>query len=378
MKALKCLAVFIPGVLLLGAMCLSLSAAGQEAKPDEKVQAKKEDIGLVVIPVVFYEPETKWAGGVGGLVTFRTPDQDLASRPSSIYFYAIYTQLRQFRTQIEPAFYFRKEAYLLNGKLTIERYPNKFWGFGAGTPESAVQDFTPRKFSLEVSFQKRILARERLYFGLQFQFENLKILESDAGGSIAEGLVPGSKGGTVTGLGFILNWDTRNNIFSPSHGHYFQASTYFNGKILGSDFTFNSVKVDLRAYMRGLALSHVVALQAIYESVVGPVSPFYRYAKMGGDSLMRGYYGGRYRDKYFMAFQAEYRLPVWWRFGLVTFAGLGDVAGDMRHINIYEFKYSAGAGLRFKISPKEGANLRADFAFGHGTTGFYFTANEAF
>lgn len=378
MKAMHRSTAIILGALFLSASLLLLPAAGQEAKPDEKARAKKDNIGLVVIPMVFYQPETKWAGGVGGLLTLRNPGQDPASRPSSVYFYAIYTQLRQFRTQIVPAFYFKNEAYLLSGTLTMERYPNKFWGFGAGTPDSAVQNYTPRTFSLEVSFQKRILARERLYVGLQYQLENQKILQADPGGSIGRGLIPGSKGGTVSGLGFILNWDTRDNIFSPSRGRYFQASTYFNGKLLGSDYTFNSVKVDLRTYMHGFAPSHVLALQAIYQSVLGPVSPFYRYAKLGGDSLMRGYYAGRYRDKYFMAFQAEYRLPVWWRFGLVTFAGLGDVAKDIRHINFDEFRYSVGAGLRFKISPKEGANLRADFAFGQGTAGFYFTANEAF
>jgi len=371
-------AIIILSAFLLFAASSSLSAAGQEAKPDEKVEAKKEAIGLVVIPLVFYEPETKWAGGVGGLVTFRAPEQDPASRPSSVYFYAIYTQLQQFSMHVVPAFYFKNEAYLLSGTLAMERYPNKFWGFGASTPDSAVQNYTPRTFSLEVSFQKRIWAWERLYVGLQYQLENQAILRSDAGGSIAQGLIPGSKGGTVSGLGFILNLDSRNNIFSPSHGNYFQVSTYFNGRMLGSDFTFTSVKVDLRRYMPGLAPSHVLALQAIYQSVTGPGSPFYRVAKLGGDSLMRGYYAGRYRDNYFMAFQAEYRFPVWWRFGMVTFAGLGDVARDFRHINFDEFKYSAGAGLRFKISPREGANLRADIAFGQGTVGFYFTANEAF
>ena len=378
MKAQHRSTAIILGAFLLSASFLSLAAAGQEAKPEEKVQPKKGSIDLVLIPAVFYEPETKLAGGIGGLVTLRTLGQDPASRPSSAYFYAIYTQLGQFQAQIVPAFYFKNEAYLLNGTLTIERYPNKFWGFGASTPDNAVQNYTPRTFSLEVSFQKRIWAKERLYVGLQYQLENQKILQSDSVGSIAQGLIPGARGGTVSGLGFILNWDSRNNIFSPSHGYYCQVSTYFNGKIFGSDYTFNSVKVDLRTYRPGFAPTHVLALQAIYQSVVGPVSPFYRYAKLGGDSLMRGYYGGRYRDKYFMAFQAEYRFPVWWRFGMVTFAGLGDVAKDLKHINFDEFKYSAGAGLRFKISPKEGANLRADFAFGQGSFGFYFTANEAF
>ena len=89
---------------------------------------------------------------------------------------------------------------------------------------------------------------------------------------------------------------------------------------------------------------------------------------------MRGYYLGRYRDKILMTFQAEYRIPAWWRFGLVGFAGVGDVASKFAKFKLADFKYSVGAGLRFLLDPKEGTCLRADFGFGKGTSGFYFTA----
>ena len=93
---------------------------------------------------------------------------------------------------------------------------------------------------------------------------------------------------------------------------------------------------------------------------------------------MRGYYDGRYRDRHLLAFQAEYRLPVWGKFGLVGFAGLGRVAPTLGGLDFSGLKYSAGFGLRFKIAPREGANLRIDWAFGQGTSGVYFTAGEAF
>jgi outer membrane protein assembly factor BamA len=367
--------------LVMGlALCLAAvwPIQAKESKPAAKRPDQKTATSLVAIPVVFYAPETKWAGGAAGLMTFRTEGQDPASRPSSLYLYVIYTQLKQFSAQIVPAFYLKNEAYLLNGILTFERYPNKFWGFGNEAPSGAEQNYTPRTYSLEVSFQKRILATERLYLGLQYQFERQTILQPTDGSALDENTVPGSKGGTVSGLGFILNWDTRNNIFIPSHGNYWQASAYFNGKTLGSDFSFTQVKVDLRTYLPGIAPSHVLALQALYQSATGPSAPFYRYARLGGDSLLRGYYKGRYRDKHCLAVQAEYRLPVWWKFGVVGFAALGDVAPSFDKFRIAKFKYAVGMGLRFKIAPKEGANLRADFAFGPGTSGIYFTAGEAF
>ncbi len=93
---------------------------------------------------------------------------------------------------------------------------------------------------------------------------------------------------------------------------------------------------------------------------------------------MRGYYSGRYQDKYLLAMQVEYRLPVWRRFGMVAFVGIGDVSKSLETFRLDQIKYSYGFGFRFKIAPKEGTNLRLDFAWGKGTSGFYFTAGEAF
>jgi hypothetical protein len=94
---------------------------------------------------------------------------------------------------------------------------------------------------------------------------------------------------------------------------------------------------------------------------------------------MRGYYLGRYRDKNMIAIQAEYRwLPAIWRFGIVGFAGFGDVADKISRFDFGGFEYSYGFGLRFLLNPEQKINLRLDFGFGKGTSGIYFTAGEAF
>ena len=94
---------------------------------------------------------------------------------------------------------------------------------------------------------------------------------------------------------------------------------------------------------------------------------------------MRGYYRGRYRDKNMIAFQMEYRImPVWWRLGLVGFVGVGDVAGRLDRFDLGNFKYSYGFGIRYLFMREEKLNIRLDFAYGKGSSGFYIVLREAF
>ncbi len=347
-----------------------------EGHEKEKEKTTEKRFGVVVLPVVFYMPETKWGGGLGGLITYRPLHSPAEARPSSLYFYAIYTQLRQFSTQMKPELYFKREDYLLTGKMVGEEFPDKFWGVGSATKDEAEEDFTPRTASVEMSFQRKIWPKHNVYAGIYGQFETYKIVKAEPDGFLEKEVYPGSKRGKTSSFGLILNWDTRDNIFFPRRGYYCQLLAHVSRGFLGSDFDATSVKLDLRKFMT-IFSTHVLAWQALFQSVQGEPS-FKNYAKLGGDSIMRGYYSGRYRDKYLLALQAEYRLPLWKRLGMVGFAGLGDVASRLKDFSFGGAKYSLGFGFRFNVAPREGTNLRLDFAWGKGTSGFYFTAGESF
>ena len=96
--------------------------------------------------------------------------------------------------------------------------------------------------------------------------------------------------------------------------------------------------------------------------------------------LLRGYFAGRYRDRDLLAFQAEYRAPVWWRIGVVAFGAIGQVQHDLNGFRSDQFHPSLGAGLRFALSPQEELNIRADFGRGFDVNsgGFYLSFGEAF
>jgi len=337
---------------------------------------EKNKVGVTISPVLFYSPETKLAFGAVGLLTYRFGLFFKQARPSTLYLGAVYTLKKQFSFQLKPEIYLKNNSIFLTGNFLAERFPTKFWGVGANTDESWQENYTPQTYFMEIGYQRKLFPSTPLYLGLKYHLERCQILEKEPGKLLDEGLISGSRGGLLSGLGLIISFDSRDNIFWPSSGYYFQVFGFWNNQIFGSDFNYLSFKLDLRDYIL-VSDRQILAFQAVFDTSQGE-APFYKLPKIGGDSLLRGYYSGRFRDKNLLAFQAEYRFPIWKRFSGVVFGAMGNLGDRLRDFTWDTLKYSAGFGLRFKIIPSEKTNLRIDFAFGPGTTGIYFKAGESF
>jgi len=337
---------------------------------------EKNKVGITLLPIIYYTPETKTAFGLGGFFTYRFGLFFKQARPSTFYLAGIYTQMKQFVFQLKPEIYLKNNSVFLTGNFLAQHFPNNFWGVGSNTNESAKENYTPQSYFFEVGYQKKIFTRIPIYVGVRYHVESVRILEKEPGKLLDQHLVPGSDGGFLSGPGIIISYDDRDNIFYPLKGYYLQTYCFWNNKVFGSDFNFFNYNFDLRNYIQ-IVDGQVLALQTIVDLNSGYV-PFYRLATIGGDTILRGYYSGRYRDKDAIAFQAEYRFPLWWRFGAVVFGALGNVADRFDHFTWDTLRYAAGFGLRFKIISREKANIRLDFAFGPHTTGIYIKAGEAF
>jgi outer membrane protein assembly factor BamA len=147
--------------------------------------------------------------------------------------------------------------------------------------------------------------------------------------------------------------------------------------ILGSNYLYTSYVLDLRRFLR-IYRNQVLALQVLGNFNVGEV-PLRSLAMLGGSSTMRGYYAGRFRDKNAGLLQAEYRVPLFWRLGAVGFADMGNVGPELSEVNLQQFKYSYGGGLRVALNQQEKLNLRLDYGIAKGrSNGFYLQLGEAF
>ncbi|MFQ5602308.1 MAG: BamA/TamA family outer membrane protein [bacterium] len=344
----------------------SKSAAGDSL-------SKKRN-GFIFIPALFYTPETKVAGGVSLMYYFRSASSSLENRPSTLSPTFIYTQRKQIISQLFADFYWQDETYHLLAGGGYIKFPDKFYSIGHSTPKSAEEDYTPRKYFFLLNMQKKL--HHAWHVGLLYEITDTKITETEENGQLSTSQILGADGGIVGGFGLVTNWDSRDNIFNPTQGEFYQFSATFFKSPFGSDYDFNRYNFDLRKYFR-FRSSDVFALQ-VYMNFVTGKPPFQMLSLIGGQNLMRGYYEGRYRDKNLLIWQSEYRLPVWKRFGVVAFAGLGDVAAKLSGFEIDRFKYSYGWGLRYLFSRNEGLNIRFDFGFGKDSSGFYITLGEAF
>ena len=316
-------------------------------------------------------------------MTYRPKTAPSDQRPSSLLFQAYYTQNKQYGIELWPEAYLKNEAYIVKGYFKVSKFPDKFWGIGNETPdlEEGLEDedylnYTPKMFNFDLSVQRRILKEERLYAGIQLKYENFDIVEMAPLGFLVSGEVTGSTGGQLISLGALISWDTRDNIFFPLTGNFFQLNVNFYTPTFGSDFEFTTFRIDLRKYFT-LFSSHVLAVQALLWNVSG--EPTFRHLpEIGGDMIMRGFYKGRYRDHSLYALQAEYRVKIWKLIGMVAFSGVSNVADKIGNLGFDNVKYSVGLGLRICVVPKERTNIRLDYGFGKGTSGMYITAREAF
>jgi outer membrane protein assembly factor BamA len=349
---------------------------GADAPPTASIENPAGDEGgsLIPLPVVFYQPETGLGFGLTAINYYRATPGDTISPPSSVSFVGIYTTKKQLILSVSTDMFVAEDRWRVSSSVSYLKFPTKYWGIGNDAPDSAEEDYTPQAFTLKAWPQKKIA--EGWYAGLAANVIDRSVAEASEDGLIESGLAPGVDDEQSIGLGGSLIRDSRDNRVYPRRGSYHKLLVDLFADVWFGDNGFGVYTLDLRRYIP-VARTHVVALQALGIATSGE-PPFDLYPQLGGESVLRGYYQGRYRDRSLLALQGEYRLPLFWRIGAAGFVGLGQVAPDIGSFGLDRFWVAGGAGLRFLLAKREGLNIRADFAFGEGSSGFYLSIGEAF
>lgn len=335
---------------------------------------EKPRSGWAALPVISYTPETELGLGGFGAHFFRFGTDPASSRPSSVALVGLYTTRDQVILEVIPELYWSMEQWHIWSKLDYRLYPNSYWGVGNATPDSAEENYTENTPRLQFWLRRKIYASFYVEGRLDAQYLLVQGLSTE--GLLAKRSVLGARGGRTIGLGLTVGWDTRDHAIQPHRGAFYELSAMGWQRAIGSEYDFGELTLNLRQYF-SVTETHVLALQ-LYGQFLGGEVPFYKMAQVGGQRLLRGYYEGRYRDKELMAAQAEYRLPIFWRFGAVAFVAAGDVSDRWTHFSLDHVKWTAGGGLRFLLNDDERLNLRADFAFNIHTWGLYINITEAF
>ncbi len=330
---------------------------------------------LIPIPIVYYTPETRFAGGLAALYTFRFRNQADDERPSQLTLGFAYTQENQLLLYLPFQLFSKNQTWQFSGELGFYRYVYQFYGIGNDTRQEDKETY-------DVDFPRIRMNALRLvaphhYLGLRYWWDDYRITRTESGGLIDQDGVVGKNGGVISGAGLVWNYDSRNNLFYPTRGFWAEAEAYFNTQVLGSDFNFSRYSIDAVAYF-SKSEKRVWAVNAWLVHLRGEV-PFQQLAFIGGPKKMRGYFEGRFRDKNLWILQGEYRAWVKGPVGAAFFGGMGSVApspGALFHRKIH---FTFGLGLRFLLSKRDLINLRLDVAGNESGQVFpYLTVKEAF
>lgn len=189
------------------------------------------------------------------------------------------------------------------------------------------------------------------------------------------------------GVGGLIQYDTRNDVATPSSGMLISGLAKFYGKYLGGAYNYEMFEFEYRQYQPVFRPRSTLAWIAKTQIGVGDV-PFTELPSFGSPFDLRGYYWGKYRDKSMAYAILEYRHMFgspekyksgnfWAKCGFVVWGGTGTI-GNSPVVDWNKWKLNYGVGLRIQMQP--GKNFRLDVGKDPGQSGMaiYMNMTEAF
>lgn len=333
---------------------------------------------FLVYPTLAYAPETSWEIGLSSLYVYYAK-KDTANRLSEVNGFTFLTLENQYGIWFDHALYSDQNKWFFLGRIRIQSFPLRYHGIGMDTP----RDYLALVDANQIIIKERVLReiRKNLYGGLEIDYQRFsRVMFQDAPEAPTYELPLGNEGSRNIGLGLGLVYDDRHNVLNVRKGNFMELA-YLKYLPAWSSFEFNTIILDTRLF-RPVGQHNVLAWQLLGQFTSGDV-PFNQLALMGGESMMRGYYLGRFRDNNQLATQVEFRmlpLPLGFtdRLGAAVFAGTATVFPDFSKASIHKAVWSAGGGLRFLLFPKKDIYTRFDVAFTREGSGFYLFIGEAF
>jgi hypothetical protein len=186
-------------------------------------------------------------------------------------------------------------------------------------------------------------------------------------GDAAAGVPPRDLSATLSGIGPVLRWDSRDTIFSPSGGTRVEASVSWMLPWLGSELEFWRARVAQVSYAP-LAPWLVSGLRLDLQ-FSGGETPFWARPYVA----LRGVPALRYQGQHVAVLETEQRLDVTRRWSGVLFGGAGLASSTDR----LDWAWNAGGGFRYLLARGFGLRAGADLARGPEEWAFYVVLGNA-
>lgn len=374
-------------VLCLAAMILFCPDACARKKPKRVRDPNKVWVSVLGGPS--YTPEASLGVGGAMLMSFKMDKQDTVSQRS---FLPIGFNLSLNGTTViagAGTFFFKQDKYRLYMNYSFRNEPANYYGTDIYTIENTARGSSTTEFhKMLLQFNPRFVwqAKPGLFAGGLLDVNYTKSTDLNPV-MLADPYI--SKYRTEylnVGLGALLQYDTRDDVATPSRGFLVSGTGKFYSRAFGGAYNYQILELEYRHFVplfhRRSVLGWTAKTQIGFNDI-----PFTELPMFGSPFDLRGYYWGKYRDKSMMYGMAEYRHmfgsnqayergTFWSKLGFVVWGGIGTIGDTPLYWKKWKLNY--GVGLRIQIQKNK--NFRLDFGREPGVKGilFYMNMTEAF
>lgn len=264
------------------------------------------------------------------------------------------------------------------GAQFFKNATKRFYGLGQTTPKGNETNYTGREIQIHWNFGIHLNDVTRLSVNQRF-----RDVEIQPGGVDDEPYTkdrfpedPGIKGATILAHRLVFQYDSRDNLNTPTAGTRVEAF----GE-LAQNFDFGKEE-DLMYFRSGFDFRHLIpspskryifVARAMLQLSFGDGIPFYEQSSLGGEDNLRGYGRDRFIDKHMVAFNVEERIHL---FGvkmfnvsieseLTPFVDMGRTYKDFEFRQFHDWEITPGVGFRAIVRP----NVMARVDWGYSREG---------
>ena len=339
------------------------------AQADETTEATKapsvEEVKSspwLITPILSSDPKISTSAGILAAYIHKF---DKESPPSMFGVMGTYSTTASYKYGAFAKTHFGQDNHRLNAVIASGLIRNDYEDYlGSGLPVQTTDNL--KMFMLRYTYR----VHGRWYVGPQWISTNYAISGDDAlSGNIMEQI--GLTGFDSNGLGLYVQFDSRDNQYSPSTGQSFEVHNVAYREALGGDDSFDTLSSNYQYYLpHGKGNVLATRLKGRWTNDAPP----------GGYSSvdLRGYTRGQYLAPHNTSLELDERIAIKGKWGASLYAGIAVLYGDGSFDATDSLFPAAGTGVFYQINDEKMV-VRADIAIGkNGNYGIYLKVGHPF
>jgi hypothetical protein len=215
------------------------------------------------------------------------------------------------------------------------------------------------------------IGNTNLYVGLEYLYLNAEISSGFKLKNFPDFDNRLSSTHNLSSIGVDLEYDKRDNVFTPNKGVLITSNFRKNAEWTGSDYDYGTFTFGVLSFIQ-TTKKWVSGFRFDTKSQFGD-APFYAMPSIS----LRGVPMGRYQGDQTYVLETEQRYDFTLRWSAVAFGGLAKAPTYENGFEDALLVYNYGTGFRYLLARKFGLRMGVDVAWSNNDFGYYITFGSA-